>query len=269
MMTEEVQTTIMELLISVDEEFGVATYDVTTTSATEYDVPSRAIPALRDVLLSTDGTSFTPLDRITPEREFRYGTSGTTSGYKFEANKIVLVPASTAGNTLRFKYFYTPNRLVEASACGEVLTINTGTKTITLTATKPTTFTTTATYDIINANPGFESRAIDQTVTSASGSTLIFTEALPDGLAVGDFVCLAGESPIPQCPYAVYPLLAQAVALVVHQAMRSPALPRAEASYEKARTRALTLLTPRSKGSSQVVINYNAPGWSSRGSFRG
>src|SRR5258708_36626539 len=65
----------------------------------------------------------------------------------------------------------------------------------------PTTFTTSVTYDIISNTPQmFISQGDDLTITLVAGANITFT-ALPSTVQVGDWVCLAMQSPIPQIPF--------------------------------------------------------------------
>ena len=61
----------------------------------------------------------------------------------------------------------------------------------------------------------------DQDVASivTATKTLTMTAAIPDGTAVGDWVSLAGDSPIPQIPYEVHNILAQRGAIKVLESL--------------------------------------------------
>jgi hypothetical protein len=263
MANEELQGATVEALMSLSEEYLVTTKDETIVSGTAaYAIPTRAVDAvLRDVLIS-DGSSggYRSLPRIEPEREEEYTNSGGVQGYKVEGNYVVLIPSPTNSGTLRLKYPARPNRLVALTAVREITAINTGTKTVTVAAI-PNTFTTSATYDLVKGTPHFDSLAIDQSVTVASGTSITFTNTLPTSLAVGDYVCLAGESPIPQVPVGAHQFLAHRVVFVVQEALGNVvAANRAEASAERIRVALQRKIQPRVPGSARIVINRYGPG---------
>lgn len=269
-LNEELQTFIVETLFEVNEELLVATdpLDHTIVSGTAaYALPERAIgPGLRDVLISDGNGGYRQLDRIEPEREGDYGVTGGVSGYKLEGNNVVLIPTPTsASGTLRLKYYARPNRLVETSDCAEIQDINTATKTVTFTANAPADFTLTHTYDVVKGKPHFDTLADDITLVDLVTTTATFS-TLPTGLAVGDFLCFAGESPIPQIPVQMHSVLAHKAAAIYHQATGNLAKAQmAEATCEAKKAAAIKLLKPRVKGSSRIIINRNGPGMGTRG----
>jgi hypothetical protein len=90
---------------------------------------------------------------------------------------------------------------------------------------------------------------------------LTFTNALPDGLVVGDYVALAGQTPICQAPLELHDILAFR-ACVKHLTSRGdPKLAGMIEDLKAMRDDALSLLQPRVQGSAKVLINPNAPGW--------
>jgi hypothetical protein len=276
LMSEELQTYMVTLLMGIREEWFVHTKDVTTDGSTRYAIPERSIGSkLRQVLLGSGGNNYLVLNRIEPKQAYEsiYGLdtnpAGFSNGYILYDTEIQIVPTQTTGQTLRMVYFRRPNRLVAEDACGLITAIDTDTREVTVTAGEvPTTFTSSVTYDLVSGRPGFRTLAMDQSVTVAS-NVLTFAQALPDGLQVGDYVCLAGESPIPQIPVEMQPLLAQRTVVKVLEALGDPKVATAKAMLDDQRNAAITLLTPRSEGDSRFLTNFHGPGWSGRWPWRG
>jgi hypothetical protein len=263
--TEELQGPVTELLLSVREEYLVASADQSVVAGTAaYQIPARAVGGVvREVLLSTDsGTTFLPLARIEPERE--HDATGTNPvGFKFENNTVVLLPTPTASATLRIRYFRRPNALVangSTISAAAITAINTGTKTLTFTSTSGLT-ATGATYDFVQASPGFMSLADDQPRTSTTGTTIVFTNVLPSLLAVGDYVCLAGVSLVPQVPVELHQLLVQRVVMRTLEALGDKKVDVAQNMVSRAEKQALSMLMPRSQGNQRPIINKFGPGW--------
>lgn len=264
--TEELQSTLTALLLSVREEYLITSeVQVVTAGTASYTIPARAVgQALRDVMYSSDGSSYLPLSRVEPERDGDYAGAGELLGYELQGNAIILTPTPSTSGYLKIKYARRPSTLVQGAAVGIVTAINTGTRTVTVDNT-PSTFTIDEVYDFVKASPGFDWRGVDLVVTNVSGYNITFSAALPSSLVVGDYLCIAGESPVPQVPVELHPYLAHRVVLRAVEALGLNAkIAVAEKQCERARLDALSLLTPRAEGSHRYVVNRYAPGWTAR-----
>lgn len=269
LLNDELNTYIVPLLLSVRERYFLTEQDTTlVANQAAYDIPTRAIGRkLEDVLFkSTSDTSYSPLTEIQPHRAYEYSStaSGSVSAYYLKDDQVVLVPTPTsASGTLRLTYFRRPNRLVAETSANLVSSYNTGTKVLTLAAT--TVFATSAVVDIVRGTPGF--RLIDRsnTLSATSGTSATLTSTPLDTPVAGDYLCNEGESPIPQIPVELIPLLAHRVVVRALEALGDKAgLQVAEATCERIRKSALTLLAPRVEQSHRVIYNRNAPGWGRR-----
>ena len=214
---------IVPIVLSVRENYFVSFQDTVITTTTEatnrYPVPSRAIGMrLKDLKLVDSGGEERDIPHLTyldksagvSESSFSYleNHAGGQHGFFFEGNDVRLFPADAfTGDSLRLYFFRRPNRLVKTSDAGKITAIDTGTNVVTL-DNAPTTWTASTTFDVINGQPGFNSRQDDQTITAIAGADLTFS-SLPSGMVVGDYVAESGESPIPQIPYEGFPFLAQ------------------------------------------------------------
>jgi hypothetical protein len=264
---DELQSYVVPIVMRVREEHFVYTADITLVSGTSaYPFPYRSIGGrARQIFWKQSDTDYIPMDRIEPDNENQSGFTtggGTPTGYKLEGNNIVFIPSPTATGTIRVKYFIRPGFLVQTSAVGTITAFNTVAKTVTI-SSSPSTFTSSVLYDLVSAVPGFSSLAIDQ-VASKSSNVYTFTSALPGGLAIGDYLCLAGESPVPQIPVELHPLLSQRTTMKVLEALGDPRAAVTKSMADEMERNTLTLLTPRVEGATRVIINYNAPGWGRR-----
>lgn len=260
---DELQTYIVPLLLSTREEYLV-TYADTTTVANQanYDLPTRAIGGkLRSVLLSDGSGAFYDVPRIEPERVDDYSLTGAPVSYYLRGNEVILVPTPTAALTLRLGYFRRPNRLVTAAECAVVATASA--TDVTTSAAVPATFVADAELDFVKATPGFDGLQEDVAITLVSTSTAFrIDENASSDIAAGDYVCLAGESPIPQIPVELHPLLAQRVVVRALEALGlQEKQAAAEATAERMRVAVTGLLTPRVEGSARKIVNRHAPGF--------
>lgn len=242
---------LIPLVLSTREEYWVKTYDLAiTANQAEYAIPQRAIGSkLRDVVL-VEGTSETSLPRLEPENI--YSTESGRLGFYLEGTNVVLNPTPDATqDTLRLKHFRRPNKLVATTACGLIESINTSLNQVTITST-PTTFANGLLVDFVVGNQGSDWRAIDQAITGVSGTTITFA-SLPSGLAAGDYVCIAGESCVPQLPFELLPILEDEVARMCRQAQGKKD-DAADKELEEDKREALKMLTPRVDGEPKKIV---------------
>lgn len=248
----EMQINLVPLVMSAREEYFVADYNHSVTAnQSSYQIPTRAIGGkLRDVQFIS-GTDISSLPRLEPE--LISSTVNGREGFYLQANNVVLSPTPTVTDgTLRLKHFRRPGTLVATSACGQITDIDSGTNSVTISST-PSTFTTGVEVDFIRNKPGFDSLAIDQAISGVSGTTISFS-SLPSDLAVGDWIALATESPIPQLPVELHPVLAQAVAVkcILAQGKKAEA---EQMRLKEMKEAALLLLTPRIDGEPRKITN--------------
>jgi hypothetical protein len=139
------------------------------------------------------------------------GVLGSPDSFYLEGVNVVLHPTPDSGSTgLRLiqTFFQRVNRPVELASCATITNIDSITGIVT--ATAPSTWTTSSVYDLISRNNGNDTLAKDLTVSAIGSTTITFTASdLPSSLAVGDWVVLAGETPFIQVPDEVVSLVQQ------------------------------------------------------------
>ncbi len=185
--------------------------------------------------------------------------------FYLERNTLVFYSAPPAGSLL-LRYPLRLSELVlptDTANVRTISTINTGTKTLTLSGT----FTNAAGLcDFVQARPQFDLLSMDAAFSGSGTSTLIFTADLPDGLAVGDYVCTPKKSPVCLAPLELHEVLAQHVAWVTLVAKGDPKAQALSDLRDDTKKRVLGLLEPR-PSKPRSVINRNAPGWNRFGSY--
>lgn len=265
---EEIRSKLLPLILRNIEDFYTTSYDYSiTANQAGYQIPTRAVAAsLRDVEIvqSTDTQLRTPLERIAPEDLYSVTTGNyriQKTGFYLRGNQVIMYPAPTVTqDLLRLSYSCRPNRLVDSTECGKILSINTSTNTVIIDTAAPSTFSVSQPLDFINAQPHFDWWAQDQTplsfsTTTYANDTIVFS-SLPTGLAVGDYLCLTGESCIVQVPVELQPLLIQYVVVRVLSAQTdSQALKDAVSELTKLEENALLLIAPRVVGKPKRAVN--------------
>lgn len=245
---DELASELLPIILSTREDYYTTYKDF--AAAASLSIPARAVGMTLEDVVTVDSsgneTSVPQIDRTQQSRNAYFG-------FHLRGNKVVF--SSTPTSTVRLYYPLSPSKLIKPSAAAQITDI-TGTD-VTV-ASLPSTITTATSIDFVKRDPGYESLSLDQSISSIASTTLTFA-LLPDDLAVGDFVCLAGDSPVVQCPPELMPALAQGVAVKVLEALGDrEGMAVAQGKLNRMQSAALSLLQPRVSGESKKVINYNS-----------
>lgn len=252
---EELWLRLAAAILSVREDYLV-TYTDTTISGVTYRVPSRSVgQTLREAELIDSAGNALHLTRLRPEQVSQYSGSGSSpfAYYLRGTGYLVLVPsASTSYTTLRMWFPLRPSELTDAAADFKAITaINTTTNTVTLNSSTGL----TSAIDFVAGKPGFDVLGADLTATGSTATTLTFS-SLPTGLAIGDYVCVAGKSPVPTIPLEFHSILEQRVAIAVCKAIGDieHATSLIAELVDMQRDAGMTVLSPRTEGSPRKIL---------------
>ena len=241
---------VVPLIISLKEEYYVTSEDQNlTSSVNSYPIPHRALGlSLREVK-KIRGTQIIDLDRMSPEEITSSSTSDATKGFYVQAQDVVIYPTpSSTQDSLRCYYFLTPSRIVNVTECAVITAINTGTGVVT--ATPPTTWTTSNQLDFCSRLNGHKTLGSNVTPSAISTTDITFALVdLPSTLAVGDYVALAGETPYLQCPDVCFDLVVRLVTNELLESLGAQAeLQAGMAKADKLQANVVSLLTNRVTG---------------------
>lgn len=234
---EVMQDTIIPMVMKRRKAHFLDVYDQTTTTTTAYELHTEAMDhGLFNVTYVNAAGREYPLDPIDFDQEVENrprpddsaATTGDPSGYYVRGDRLYLYPSVTAGKTLRQHFYRRPNRLcrsaaytysdgtTEAAEAVQVVSVNTTTGAITCTTgAVPTTITTSTPVCVVKGTPGFRLRfetltptVVTTSVVTLGGASQIATVAAA-GIVAGDWLCLAGDSPVLQLPVEAHGHLAQ------------------------------------------------------------
>lgn len=247
---------ILPLVDKVREGYYSYDVDFTIANGSSFLIPTRAVGAKLENAAFIYGSQRQNAIRYYEEELTDMSLSPSIKpGFYIKRNRVFPVPTDGGGyTTLRLTIVMRPNRLCVSSDACQVTAINTGTNTLTFTVVPD--WDTSDTLDIVQQDPHFDWLAIDQAITSVTTTTIAFASALPADLAVGDWVSLAGETPVIQCPVELHPLLAQEVANVCLKAQTDQAayaLGKEEAELIKEGI--TSLLSPRVEQQGRKISN--------------
>jgi hypothetical protein len=245
--TEAIETEVLPKILQARQEFYVKAQTFTSTkeSGDLYSwirIPARAVG--QAVIGLYDVSTDEPIDQEL---------------YWVEGNKIII---DSAVGSYRLRYYLRPNSLVETTYAAQILTINRTSGIITVTAA-PSGITTGTVIDFIKATPGFDTLGLDVTISLVSGTSYTFAITdIPSELAVGDYIAITGETPVPQIPAEWYTYLAQWATVELLEslgdleaaAVASKRLPRIEKN-------ALSLISPRIEKKSKAIVKQSISRW--------
>jgi hypothetical protein len=237
---------VAPLLISVAEDYMTATIDVPIVAGqSDYYPPSRAMK-LREVLFVDSSGRAVDVPRLRHD-----GNEHRDWGFLLFGSSVRLVqPERVRAAAIRFTYYLRPSALVKADAVSVVQAIDRVTGVVDVYQV-PAGIAGGTSFDFVNARAPFDCFAMDVAGAVNEGGLMIAfaPAALPADLAVGDFVCLPEQTPVPQIPPELFSLLAQSVVLdLLDEQGDEAAVGRAEKALGKMDADARVLLSSRVEG---------------------
>ena len=200
------------------------------------------------------GNSVVDLPRMSPE-DIKSSSAGNPMSFYLQASDVILYPTPNATkDTLRLSYYKTPSKLVETTSCALITSIDSVTGIIT--ADCPSTWSTSNTFDFVSKRNGHKNHSTDLTASSVTSTTITFaTSDVPSSLIVGDYVCLAGETPFCQVPDVCFDLIVRLAANDLLESMGdTEGLGSGMSKVQTLQNNVVTLLTSRVAGSLKKSI---------------
>lgn len=264
LLNEELQGTIVSQILATRGDYFVKEVDVNLTSSLLYDIPSGAIGGkIANLKYFPDGDTNGPSELV-PYLPLEQQTTGFEALYNrfyfsLKSNKISLYYSnSVPSGMIRIAYYKRPNDLVVESAAGRIVGFDLNLLTVDL-SNVPATFVPGTAMDIIAGKPQFDSKAVEVTIVSIAGTTVTLS-AVPSDIAIGDYLALTGESPIPQVPVEFHPILAQRGAVKTLEALGDRnGMKAAQEKLQELESKAMALITPRIDGNPKKIQNFNNP----------
>lgn len=240
----QMQAEIIPMMLKVNEEFFLQYKDFTITSGGLYRIPTRAIgTVIRDLKVIDGSSNETSLIRL-----FEEDRGSGVSGYYLNRNSVEL-STDYSSNTLRMKYFARPGKLVLTTDCAQITDISGTTITV---SSLPSTMTNGTVIDFVqNTNP-YDLLEMDVAIATASGTTLTFA-SVPSGLAEDDWICIAGESPVPMVPEEMHPVLIQSALCKTLSSKKDKAYKDELETLVRVKEDAINMLDPRVQNNTNKV----------------
>lgn len=225
--SEELELDVLSSVLKAREEYNVYVDTQAKNSSGIYPIPSRASGSrLRSVFLKDNNNKLYRCSEISVDEVplmNTYYTAGVWDPMFYIQNNQVVFLNDTAqtitASYVVLHYYLDPNALVMPDQCLVITAIDTVTGVLNVEERQiPTTFDALTEIDFIKGTPGNTILGMDIPVVSVSSNVPVTSQKfvtidpsdIPSDLVVGDFIALAGESPVPQLTSNLRPLLAQA-----------------------------------------------------------
>jgi hypothetical protein len=225
--TEILQSVYAPAVRKVREDYYVATSRIALASGrASYPIPRRAVTAsVRRVRLLDSAGRELRMTQVPYESLLTSQTGLRPDFYSLADDRVMVSPTPIAGSTsyrLELVFEYRPSMLVPVDE--DELSVVVASNYNNPTADTHTVYALADVFqdadliDIVRKDAPFSSPVIDATINArgvtVSGYALDLTSysGLQDqnlGLVVGDWVCPAGETPVPQIPAELHPILAK------------------------------------------------------------
>ena len=225
--SEELELDVLSSVLKAREEYNVYVQDQDVNSSGEYRIPNRASGSkLRSVFLKDANNTLYKCSEISvdavPNLTDYYSNGIWNPMFYVQNDKIIFINSSSqrvSATSVCIHYYLDPSYLVLPERSLKITSINTTTGLIEVAERQiPSFIEPGAKIDLIQYKPQNSVRKLDATVVSVSSNTQVTSQKfitispseIPEDLEVGDFIALAGESPVPQLTSNLRPLLAQA-----------------------------------------------------------
>lgn len=265
-LNEEIDVGTLSTLMTLNEEHLVARHVVSVENQVDrYKIPYRAVGnKLRDVHYeASDGLR--ELSRISLEELSDYRNSQNayySDVFYVEGDEIVLTNPIIDANNLVMHYYLRPNVLVLESLCGVITNIDRNTGIITL-SNFPSNFSNLPVLDFVQARTPNKILGLDINMSASNSNQLTVTvnaEDIPKDLIVGDYVCEAETSCVPNLPTELHPLLAQRAAVFILEAMGdTEGINLATRKLAQMETSIQNILEDRVEGAPQKINARHSP----------
>jgi hypothetical protein len=207
----EIQGRLIPMLRLSHQEYFVA--ETTTASFNgRVQLPPRSIlGAVRHVQLLSGGQT-QRLPQVSLESDFLGASAGLPESWYFDGGALVLLPRGTNG-TVRLRYYLRPSRMVLNTdlsvARVTVATAVSGGYTLTLSGAP-----VALTLDVVSNGASHQLCGMDLLAFGAPSLVMTSAEVMSP-IAVGDWVCAAGQTPVVPVPEELFSNIVHQTAYVV------------------------------------------------------
>lgn len=249
----ELKTPIMKQILSTRGGYYLSYQDFTAAADGLYVIPGDAIAGALDNVELVQDTTIIPVNLIEESEQFStISPTSTSYGFFMRGNYVQILPTPSIG-VARLWFSKRPSQLIPTSQACQITNVVGAVISV---ASIPSTIVTGSAVDLCGDQPPFNVLG-SASITGISG-TDITLDAVITGVAVGDWLALSKQTPIPQIPVEFRPLLEQRVVVKIYELQGY--LEKMKAAQEKLtelETATFSLITPRVKSQTKIISPIN------------
>lgn len=254
--TLEMQTPVMKVIMSTRGGYYLTYYDYDDADMRQsglFPIPPGCVAGALSIVQLIQDTSIIPVNPIEASEQFSTNSPTSTSyGYYPIGNYIQILPKPTVGNT-RLWYIKRTSDLVLTSAAAQVTAIAGAVISV---SSLPDTMLVGTSIDACGDQPPFN--ILGTREISAISGTDVTLDAEVEDLAVGDWLALEGQTPIPQLPVEIRLLLAWRVVELAWEIQGyADKASKAKARREEYTKDTFGLISPRVASDTKVISPIN------------
>lgn len=250
------RTAIVRQILSVREAYYLSSLSYSLNNTGVFPIPYRAIGQRVNKIQMVVGTIVYPMVRIEPG-DLTNTINPPTNTYAFylEGNNIVTIPILNSGNLVVW-YYPRPSNLAVSTQCMQVASVNLVANQVTVVSLGSGGYSNGSIIDFTQSQAPFSLLYYDIPIVNITGTTITFGSGnIPPNLAVGDWICYAQTTCVPQMPMDFQALLAQRVTVEVLQSQGyTGKLPAAQAKLQEMEADLLKIINPRDEGNSKKIM---------------
>jgi hypothetical protein len=254
--SEELRLNIIPLILSVREKYYETFIDTPLIAGQAiYQIPERASGGLLTMVQYIMNQAVTNLGPVDAASVSTTHTGLYPRSFFFENDHIVIYPTpSSSQGILRLRYPQRPSLLERTANCAQITAVDAALETVTVSA-YPTAWAPAMKVDFISNTVPYTPYCLDYPINVITANNSDFTISFTDlpynregalQVKVGDWLALAGYTPLPEVMSEFFPLLAQATVVKVFEATgddKNMQLAAAKLKYYS--DTAIKLITPR------------------------
>lgn len=262
-LNEEMDVEVLEKLLTLHEEHLTVHIDIPRRSDGIYDIPYRAIGnKLRDVSLINGTDVVYELSQISlgelPDYSYSLDSTNYLDKFYVESNKLKMINPTRSYDSIRMYFYIRPNVLTKVENAAKITdwSIDENEQTITFNLEskgKNFSIDTEIEYDFIGYRTPNKIKGFDIKPTEVNiGSNPYITFNLPDiepflgDISKKDYISIAEETPVPNIPTEMHPIMAQAAAIHILESLGdTEALGNAQRRMDKMTNSVRTLIDDR------------------------
>jgi hypothetical protein len=249
----EIQTPIIKQILSTRGGYYLTYTDYSITSDGLYSIPADCIAGVLANVELVQNTTIIPVNIIEESEQFcTISPTSTSYGCFMKGNYVQILPLPNLG-VARLWYFKRPSKLIPTSQAAQVTAVNGAVLTV---SSVPSNITNGASVDVLGDQPPFHILG-EKTITSIVGTDITLDSSVT-GVAVGDWIALSNQTPVPQIPVEFRPLLEQRVVSKIYELQGY--LEKMKASDEKLKeleNDTFSLISPRIKSQTKIINPVN------------